>query len=327
MARRIKLNIIALEHDEHLIRNCMPGPNVDDTIHVSINGRDTQYDQIVVLQSTREYKYPVMQCKAGNSLLIVHEPQDILRIPPQYVNQFDHVVTPNSKIKGRHTVNACFGQLWSMNKTYDELRSIEPPFEKLNKLSAVISTKAMTKGHRHRLNFVYGLKEELGDLFDWYGKGVHEIEDKWDAIYPYQYHLAFENGKWPHYWTEKLTDAYMGYSMPIYIGCPNVDEYFSPDSYIQLNDRDPGIAADQIRTVIKNNDYSNAVDHITDARNRIFNQYGLFPMLELFIANNFNLQTDVWTEIDFSKFRNTVHFYYPRKAYRKVRHSIRKYLT
>ena len=35
-----------------------------------------------------------------------------------------------------------------------------------------------------------------------YGYGFNEIADKRDALVPYKYHLAIENGV-PHYWTEK----------------------------------------------------------------------------------------------------------------------------
>ena len=32
------------------------------------------------------------------------------------------------------------------------------------------------------------------------------------------------------YWTEKLGDAFLGFALPIYYGCPNIFDYFSADS-------------------------------------------------------------------------------------------------
>jgi len=303
----MKLNIVAPVNTESFIKNCMPASFANQDISLSVNGHESMYDGIVVLQSTRGYKMPDMKYRSGNSLLMIYEPQDILRISRSYIQQFDYVITPNQKIKGRNTINCAFGQMWSIDKTYEQLCSLEPPVNKINKVSAVISTKAITRGHKKRLDFVSALKDELGDLFKWYGKGVCEIDDKWEAIYPYRYQLVFENGKWHHYWTEKLTDAFMGYSMPLYIGCPNLADYFSQQSYLELDDTDPKQAAAQIKSAIANKLYNESVKKIIEARDLIFNKYGLFPMLSSLIEKYFNLESSSRKTIQFSKFKNTVH--------------------
>ena len=56
---------------------------------------------------------------------------------------------------------------------------------------------------------------------------INPIEDKFDALIGYKYHLALENSVIPDYWTEKLADSLLAWCKPIYYGCPNINDYFS----------------------------------------------------------------------------------------------------
>lgn len=80
--------------------------------------------------------------------------------------------------------------------------------------------------HHKRLKFVKHLMNEaLPEIHVW-GYGMRELKNKADAIDPYKYHLAIENHSCDHHWTEKLADAFLGFSLPIYFGCTNLDHYF-----------------------------------------------------------------------------------------------------
>ena len=57
------------------------------------------------------------------------------------------------------------------------------------------------------------------------GFGFNPITNKKNAIDPYLYSIAIENSSYRHYWTEKISDVFLGYSAPIYYGCKNLDEY------------------------------------------------------------------------------------------------------
>jgi hypothetical protein len=114
---------------------------------------------------------------------------------------------------------------------YDALKQLTPP-EKQNRVSVVCSTTAQTAGQRQRLKFLAALKQRLGDDLMVFGKGFQQIDDKLEATLPYRYHLVLENSQSPHYWTEKLTDAYLGWAFPLYVGCPNVGDYFAKESFL-----------------------------------------------------------------------------------------------
>ena len=52
----------------------------------------------------------------------------------------------------------------------------------------------------------------------------------------YKFSIAFENTSGPEYLTEKIWDAFMAGSIPIYWGCPNVSDFFNTASFINCHE-------------------------------------------------------------------------------------------
>ena len=54
--------------------------------------------------------------------------------------------------------------------------------------------------------------------------------------------ICFENSSRENYLTEKLLNAYLGGTIPIYWGCPNIDDYVNRNAILYLkpdhNDQD-----------------------------------------------------------------------------------------
>ncbi len=68
------------------------------------------------------------------------------------------------------------------------------------------------------------------------GIDAHYKGDKWDVkkqfLSPYKFTIAFENDIYPGYQTEKLYDAMLTNSIPIYCGDPLVGDIFNTKSFI-----------------------------------------------------------------------------------------------
>lgn len=107
--------------------------------------------------------------------------------------------------------------------------------EKTKKVSVICSSKILTKDHYVRFKFVSNLKAHFGDDLDWYGNGVRPVEQKWDAIAPYKYHIVLENQSRNNVITEKIYDSYLGLAYPIYWGAPNLDDYFHSSSFARID--------------------------------------------------------------------------------------------
>jgi len=53
----------------------------------------------------------------------------------------------------------------------------------------------------------------------------------------FRFMLCFENNRVDNYMTEKLINAYVGESIPIYWGCPQAAEYLNTDAFLMLDEK------------------------------------------------------------------------------------------
>ena len=94
-------------------------------------------------------------------------------------------------------------------------------------LSAIVSSKQGLVGHRWRQEVASELKSILKDQIDIFGFGHKPLPDKSLGLDQYKYSLVIENMQHRNYWTEKLSDAFLGRTIPIYCGCPNIRDFFT----------------------------------------------------------------------------------------------------
>jgi hypothetical protein len=225
-------------------------------------------------------------------ILFIGEPPSVKVYPQSYLNQFGCIVSPFplAAFRGRQEVHqSCLPWHYGVNfhqknvcneaLSLADLLTIIPP-EKTEELSLICSTKIMTPEHRRRLKFVKELERVLGDRIAVFGRGFREIGDKSDAILPYKYHIVLENNEIDNFWTEKTADAFLGYSLPLFSGCANLESYFSANSFrrLDLNDIPRAIAA--VQKVLEKDPYQESLSAIVDSRSRILGPYNLFNYLD-----------------------------------------------
>ena len=136
----------------------------------------------------------------------------------------------------------------------------------------------MFVGHKKRMNFLRRLQDS-GLGFDLFGHGFNPIDNKYEGLGAYRYSLAIENHCQPHYWTEKVADCFLSWTMPIYYGCINLSDYFPEESFIQIDIDDPGVI-DQIQNIVSGDLYLSNKDAIAEARRLVLDKYQLFPFLD-----------------------------------------------
>lgn len=236
-------------------------------------------------------------CPAQNVILIAGEPPSVKTYDAQFLKQFATVIGCDRNIDHPNVIFSQQSMPWhvgrfvrgnetlSFSKDYDELSRITG-FEKDKLISVISSDKTFTPGHAQRLEFTRRLGERLGGRIDVFGRGVRDIEDKWDAISRYKYHVVIENSSFPDYWTEKLADAYLGGAYPFYYGCPNLSDYFSTEAFTPIDINDVDAAVDVIEDAIARNTYEESVSEIKSARNSVLNRYNLFPMISHYISSH-----------------------------------------
>lgn len=167
---------------------------------------------------------------------------------------------------------------WYIGKSYDDLSHMHIP-QKNKCLSFVSSKKSNFKGHRKRISFIDDLLKEESLQFDLFGRGFHQIEDKWDALAPYYFSIAIENTSKEDYWTEKIADCFLAYTVPIYYGCTNIEDYFPKKSCILIDIDDPEEAKEIMRKLPNKNEWKKRLPYIKKARELVLNDYNMLNVL------------------------------------------------
>lgn len=266
-------------------------------------------------------------------LLFVTEPPGQKRYSPRFANQFGILVSPylvdgfrglwiqsHPAINWFYGVSLTRGEATARLASLAELRAMPVPEGKRNRISVICSSKAKLPRQQERLRLIERLKREFPDSLDVFGQGFKPIADKADAIATYRYHLALENNEIAHFWTEKLADPYLGYSLPVYSGCRNVTDYFPARSLVQLPEiTDHDAIVDAIGALLRDDPWPEHLDAIRTARSELIERQNLFSLVDRLTKSqteaSANLSAQRYTVCPSSEFDGFV---------RKLRRSMRQ---
>lgn len=235
-------------------------------------------DAVIVLNHLAEPTR--VRCAPENVWVLIQEPyvEDVfdwvVRGHKHYSRVFTHHLPPGAAAKYIPCQPAV---PWHVNRSYDELKSMQRPDKKKN-LSWITSNLAIFPGHRVRMAFLDYLRSRNLDM-DLYGKGINFIQDKWDGLAPYRYSLAIENSSGPEYWTEKLADCFLSWTVPIYYGCANLEDYFPAESFIRIDITEPEKAYDIIVASMTEADWNTRLPALEEARRRVLERHQFFPQV------------------------------------------------
>lgn len=159
-----------------------------------------------------------------NALALLVEPRSI--IPGSYAwvannyDKFKYVFTFDSKMLTLPNAKLLI---------YGQITAEYPDSPKDRNISMVCSDKAFCDGHKNRQK----VAKALTGLIDTYGKfnGGKYCDDK-DYLYGYKFNVAMENICDGYYFTEKLCNCLASKTVPIYLGCPHIGEYFDTSGII-----------------------------------------------------------------------------------------------
>jgi hypothetical protein len=221
-------------------------------------------------------------------MLVTGEPPSLRTYRPRYTSQFAAVRTSHPQLLHSNKVVDHEGQPWYYGigasqahgpvVDYDFLQRLERP-AKPRLISVIASNKVTTDDHRQRLRFVERLKEAFPGQLDVFGRGIRDVSDKADAIYPYRYHIVLENDHSGYYVSEKLTDSYLGWAFPFYSGSLRADELLPKGSFerIDMYDADRSIAI--IRASLDSDIANQRHASFAEGRARVLDTLNLFAIL------------------------------------------------
>jgi hypothetical protein len=180
-------------------------------------------DHLLLSPHTALYFMPSFGTRAKVSV-VVQEPRAIharhLRLLWLFHRRFHRILTADTRLCAT-IPNALFfpvGGRWVSDPDRLDLT-------KQAMCSLIVSKKAKLPGHKLRHDLVRWCRD-TGQPVDVMGRGYRPFAEKADGLAPYRYSLVLENVREPNYFTEKLVDALLCQTVPIYWGCPNIGDFF-----------------------------------------------------------------------------------------------------
>lgn len=236
------------------------------------------YDWLVVFDDLKRDE--TVTCPKERTILATWEPVSIKNYCTAFTRQFGHLLTNRPREAENHPhYHLGRGYFpWYNSRSYAENRAfVIPP--KTKTVAAVCSAKAMkwTK-HGQRIQLLKKMVAEIPGA-EWYGHGVHEFKNKCDLMDTYRYHVALENHIGPHYWTEKIADAYLCECLPFYAGAPDLAEDFPADSFIPIPVDDPDAAIRIMKEAIAADEWSKRLPAIRAAKEKLFAEYNFWAQV------------------------------------------------
>jgi len=162
---------------------------------------------------------------------------------------------------------------------------IKNKFRKTKKISCIISNGngggSDNQLYRERTNLVNKIIES--DLpIDIFGRGwitdgnriKGSLDKKIDALMNYQFSIGIENSSQKNYISEKFFDPLLVGTVPVYYGCPNIEDVYNKDSFIHLDFLNPDKCLQQIENIISLN-YNDYLDLINESKHNYYNNHNL----------------------------------------------------
>jgi hypothetical protein len=195
----------------------------------------------------------------SNVIGLAYEPIQFLGLTPQFI-QYAQTYIGKYYIGEKGDLPDPFmehyGYMWHITPL-----SMVPT--KKNIMSIMVSNKNNAPGHKYRHKLVQAILRSNLPV-DIYGRGCmyytstndSRLKGNFDDLEPYEsydYHIAIENFKTPHYFSEKITNALLCGTTPIYWGCANIASYFPDITYELSGDVDGDM--NMLRMIFQNPEY------------------------------------------------------------------------
>jgi hypothetical protein len=175
---------------------------------------------------------------------------------------------------------------FNLGRSWDFLSTTPIPTKTVS-VGIISSDLAHIAGHLERLKFLEALDASGIESVLWgRGAGLKRfrnyrgfLQNKWQGHAASRYSIVIENSVSPLYWSEKVADALLAYSLPLYHGCPNLGHYLPADSFIPIDIRQPQ-EIDRIRTLVAGDEFERRMPAIAAARDALLRHENVYAFID-----------------------------------------------
>lgn len=202
-----------------------PGPRPEGGTAADLSADD----HLVVYVSSRALMASHAGLRCRVSLRLIEPPvvqRRYYRLLPFMARRFHRVLTHNPAL-----LAACPNARFAPHGGDFLRRAVDPDTPKTRRISLIASRKAAAEGHRLRHRIAEWSRTAAPDL-DLLGAAYRPLDDKADGHLPYAFSVVIENCREEGYFTEKIVDAFLCGSLPVYWGAPDITRYFDPQGMV-----------------------------------------------------------------------------------------------
>lgn len=303
----LKINILTSERNVSGLLSQLDSSFQLQGIEFGFNSTEDIIWDIVAIYGF-DVKWDNIKCRKGNVVFFAPEPPFMFPMQMSFLSQFDHIIScnPGNIHSQNHLIQQCLNWHYAISHKdgyakYDFESYCKLAPVKTKNISLIMSSKKMMPGHNRRMKIYERLRSDFGDSIDYFGHGINPVVYKEEGIAPYRFHICMENSSIPDYWTEKISDSFIGKAIPIYSGCTNLSKYFGDTGYFQFDIDNYNSLKSIILEILKDPIYvyDNNYKAMMDCRNLLFNRYNIFPFILSFFENNLKLNAKVLQEYSF----------------------------
>ena len=254
-------------------------------------------DVVFLMEGPGPQSQEVIRTLKNKRLFVIrHEPPTIIPSSRLGLNAVPAELREQTTLIDYETQPIWFFSKWELaySHTPEELMNFQYP-SKEAPLSCLVSNKTMVPGHVKRLQFVQKIINTDPNLLTLFGRnripyrkhmGAIPAEKKYKAYERFHYTLCFENSQVNNYFSDKIFDSLLMWSMPIYWGAPNLGDYIPQESFHTLG-CDLGEAdIHKVIEICKTRPTKENIEAIREARHLIMNKYSLWPSLKYILDKN-----------------------------------------
>ena len=179
--------------------------------------------------------------------------------PQPYIEAYDFIFTHDKELLD---LDPTFKFVFGQGSIIEEVGV----FDKSKLVSCVVSDLQMTDGHKLRLEIAKQIADS-GEV-DMYGKAFNYIPRKIDALKDYRFSFAMENDCYESYFTEKLHDCLLTGTMPIYLGAPNIGDFYNLDGIV-IMDKNANGEVTFNSEILSDEYYNDHIDAVKDNYERV----------------------------------------------------------
>jgi len=265
-----------------------------------------KWKKIEYCKNLENADYVVSLGGLNKSINLKNKKTIVLQREPTNLNKFEE----KNKNKNENILYFSYKKLhhaWThpekMQIDYDNFLSMK--YEKKSKiknLSTITSMRTHLKGCELRIEFIKKFCRKYNGIMDVYGAkwdnslGINykgelpfhneqiqrlskiPTDSKYKGLKNYKYSLCIENSCYDNYFTEKITDCLLSWTIPIYFGCTNIEKYFPEHSYYWIDINEPN-SIDSLYEIIQKPITEKNVQAMEKARKLIMEKYNIWDLL------------------------------------------------